>query len=145
MEPGALIGTWRFERAIRDRASATDYRARGEAEFTPLADGRIRWAEHGVLEWADGTTPVERTLYLVRADHDRNPSDGMDDPWTVTFDDGSDFHPWAAGPISHWCSPDSYDGRLAGADGPSDAWSLTWTVVGPHKSYTMTTKYRRRA
>ena len=133
VEPSELIGSWRFARAIHDRSSDADYDADGAAEFAALVDGSVRWSERGVLSWDGGSTPVERTLFLV-------PRDGK---WMVTFDDGREFHPWTARAVSHWCAPDSYSGVLSARSGVTDAWSLTWTVEGPHKNYTMATTYRR--
>lgn len=143
MEPRELIGTWRFERAIRDHSAGLDYRAEGEADFTQLADGRIQWREHGALAWNGGSTPVEKTLFLVRPSEndDRSPCPAR--VWTVTFDDGRPFHPWTAGAISHWCSPDNYSGEISEPGEATDAWSITWTVEGPRKDYTMRTTYRR--
>jgi hypothetical protein len=139
VEPTALIGTWRFERAIRGRVAdvpaSGGYEVLGTADFTPLPDGRIRWAEHGTLSWVGGSAPVERTLFLAP-----KPAPAS---WMVTFADGRDFHPWQVGAVSHWCAPDSYDGVVATEAAATDAWTLSWTVTGPHKDYTMTTEYRR--
>ncbi|MBE1876728.1 DUF6314 family protein [Myceligenerans pegani] len=132
MDPSQLLGTWEFRREVRDRLDGTEYVASGEATFTPDGDGRICWAEEGTLRWADRSTPVSRTLFLVRepsgavpgtdelaSDEPRSDQPGSDDAagapasrWRVTFEDGRDFHPWTARPVEHVCGRDRYEGTI---------------------------------
>ncbi|WP_369373482.1 DUF6314 family protein [Promicromonospora sp. Populi] len=147
MDPLLLAGRWAFWREVHDHLDGVEYTADGDAELTLQDDGRVRWAEHGTLRWATGTTPVERTLFLVRADPAAADAPATVDQssWRVTFEDGRDFHPWTAGPVEHLCGRDLYRGGIeAPADRPpSSAWHLTWRVTGPEKDYTMHTAYSR--
>lgn len=140
MDPLRLIGTWDFWREVRDHRDGAEYTARGEATFSTEDDGRVRWAEHGTLTWAAGTTPVTRTLFLVRGKAD---DAGSPSGWRVTFEDGHDFHPWTGGAVEHLCGRDRYEGGVDAPSGPSRSWELTWRVRGPEKDYTMHTAYSR--
>jgi len=173
VDPLRLVGTWDFRREVHDHREGAEYTARGRAEFAPQDDGRIRWAETGTLSWSAGSTPVSRTLFLVRepADDDATagvgPTTGADvdtttespgansGPWRVTFEDGRDFHPWTAGAVEHLCNRDLYQGgvdvpeeQAVSSDlsrEPSDlSWELRWRVTGPEKDYTMHTTYSPR-
>ena len=137
MDPLRLVGTWDFHREIQDHRDGVEYTARGCAELTAQDDGRVRWAEHGTLSWAAGSTPVSRTLFLVR-----EPSDD-EQRWRVTFEDGRDFHPWTAGAVEHPCGLDLYRGAIDVPDEPA-SWELYWRVTGPEKDYTMHTSYFTR-
>ena len=145
MDPLRLVGTWRFLREIRHDDGAA-YTADGEAELTAQDDGRVRWAEQGTLRWDGGSTPVTRTLFLVRAagPYGELVPDGEVAPgWRVTFEDGRDFHPWTAGAVEHLCGRDLYAGGLAVAAVPAQDWELRWRVTGPEKAYLMHTRYTR--
>ncbi|MFI8523610.1 DUF6314 family protein [Promicromonospora sukumoe] len=145
MDPLRLVGTWDFVREIRHDDGAA-YTADGEARLLLEDDGRVRWAEQGTLRWAGGSTPVTRTLFLVRAagpDGGALPDGGADTGWRVTFEDGRDFHPWTAGTVEHLCGRDLYAGGLAVAAEPAPAWELRWRVTGPEKAYLMHTRYTR--
>ena len=151
MDPLRLVGTWDFRREVHDHRDGAEYTARGEAEFTLEDDGQVRWTERGTLRWAAGSTPVSRTLFLVREDP---ADDGASAPaWLVTFEDGRDFHPWTVGAVEHLCGRDLYRG---GVDLPAEPavssdrerepereWELHWRVTGPEKDYTMDTRYSR--
>lgn len=137
MDPSRLLGTWDFHREVRDHRDGTEYDASGKATFTPEGDGRIRWAEEGTLRWADRSTPVNRTLFLVRGPSAAAPPSG----WRVTFEDGRDFHPWTARPVEHACGRDLYEGMVA--PGSGSTWTIRWQVTGPAKDYTMVTRYSR--
>jgi hypothetical protein len=139
MDPLRLVGTWDFHRAIHDHRDGVEYTARGAAGVTAQDDGRVRWVEHGTLSWAAGSTPVSRTLFLVREPAD----DEGPVRWRVTFEDGRDFHPWIAGAVEHPCGLDLYRG---GIDVPDEqaSWELRWRVTGPEKDYTMHTRYSAR-
>lgn len=138
MDPLLLLGTWDFRRDIRDHRDGVEYTADGRARFTEEDDGRIRWSEHGTLRWASGSTPVSRTLFLVREDA---PVVGSPASWRVTFEDGRDFHPWTVGAVEHLCGRDLYQGGVAVARAPAASWDLGWHVTGPEKDYTMRTTY----
>ncbi|MFD2024251.1 DUF6314 family protein [Promicromonospora aerolata] len=135
MDPLRLVGTWNFRREIHDHRDGAEYTAHGTARFTRQDDGRIRWSEHGTLDWVSGSTPVSRTLFLVRdpADDERR--------WRVTFEDGRDFHPWTAGAVEHLCGRDLYQGGVAASEELATRWQLHWRVTGPEKDYTMRTTY----
>jgi hypothetical protein len=145
VDPLLLVGTWDFSRQIDDHRDGAEYAASGRAELAPEGDGRIRWAEHGTLRWSAGTTPVSRTLFLVR-DGD---TAGSPSGWRVTFEDGRDFHPWTAGAVEHLCGRDLYRGgvevphELSRSPEQDRSWELTWRVRGPEKDYTMRTVYSR--
>ena len=157
MDPLRLVGTWGFRREVHDHRDGAEYTAQGSATFTLEDDGRVRWAEHGTLSWAAGTTPVTRTLFLVRdeppvhtAHTIRRGADGVPQAgWSVTFEDGRDFHPWTVGAVEHLCGLDLYQGGVDVPTGPTPAevrspapsWELTWRVTGPEKDYTMHTRY----
>lgn len=154
MDPLRLVGTWDFRREI-EHADGAAYTADGEARFSPEDDGRVRWAEHGTLRWAGGSTPVSRTLFLVR-DSSAWAEPGAVRPgtgWRVTFEDGRDFHPWTAGAVEHLCGRDLYQGGLdvaarrppsrGGTEVPAPSWELRWHVTGPEKDYLMHTWYSR--
>jgi hypothetical protein len=159
VDPHRLVGTWDFQREVHDHLDGAEYTALGQAEFALQDDGRVRWAEHGTLSWSAGTTPVWRTLFLVR----EPPGDvAAASGWRVTFEDGRDFHPWTVGAVEHLCGRDLYRGGVAVppsdlpppdllplappplAPPPSDLpWELHWRVTGPEKDYTMDTHYSR--
>lgn len=161
MDPHRLVGAWDFRREVHDHRDGAEYTARGRAELTPLDDGRIRWAERGTLSWSAGSTPVWRTLFLVR----EPPGDGAAaSGWRVTFEDGRDFHPWTVGAVEHLCGRDLYRGGVEIAADPAPdpppagqppagrppvlppsdlPWELRWRVTGPEKDYTMHTTYSR--
>ncbi|MGW2090902.1 DUF6314 family protein [Promicromonospora sukumoe] len=139
MDPLQLVGTWLFVREIRHDHGAA-YTADGEARFSREDDGRVRWAEQGTLRWDGGSTPVTRTLFLVR---EAGPDGGSGTGWRVTFEDGRDFHPWTAGAVEHLCGRDLYAGGVAVAADPAPAWELRWHVTGPEKDYLMHTRYTR--
>lgn len=149
MDPLRLVGTWRFLREIRHDDGAA-YTADGEAWFSREDDGRVRWAEQGTLRWDGGSTPVTRTLFLVReAESDGGVvPDGVTDAeattgWRVTFEDGRDFHPWTAGAVEHLCGRDLYAGGVTVATDPAPAWELRWRVTGLEKAYLLHTRYTR--
>ncbi|WP_157236789.1 DUF6314 family protein [Promicromonospora sukumoe] len=140
MDPFRLVGTWDFRREIR-HADGAEYSADGEARFSVEDDGRVRWAEHGTLRWAAGTTPVTRTLFVVR---EAGRDGGAVARWRVTFEDGRDFHPWTAGAVEHLCGRDLYQGGIEVPARPTSSWELRWHVTGPEKDYLMHTWYTER-
>jgi hypothetical protein len=153
VDPLRLVGAWDFRREVHDHRDGAEYTAWGRAEFVLGDDGRVRWAERGTLTWAAGSTPVSRTLFLVRgpADADAACADVARDPgqspgaWRVTFEDGRDFHPWTGGAVEHLCGRDLYEGGVELPEEPAPpsdlSWELRWRVTGPEKDYTMHTRY----
>jgi hypothetical protein len=139
LEPDALLGTWSFTRTIEDARGGLDYAAAGLASLARTGDV-IRWHEEGLLDRDGGRYPVTRTLRIVAAH-----SGGDTEPrWSVEFEDGSPFHEWMPGsPLVHLCGADTYRGFITVAS-PLE-WSVNWEVTGPAKSYSLATRYRRRA
>lgn len=134
LEPTALLGVWTMSRTIDDRHGTEQSTVDGTSEFVLEPDGRIRWSERGTLHRMSGDIPVSRVLYVQH----------RDDGWWVTFQDGSDFHPWQPGDeFVHACAPDTYTGRVDFAG--RDAWTVRWQVSGPAKDYTMVTVLTRHA
>lgn len=140
MDPLRLVGTWDLRREVHDHRDGTEYTANGRAELALEPDGRIRWAEHGTLTWASGTTSVTRTLFLVQEGSGDNVGPSR---WRVTFEDGRHFHPWTVGSVEHLCGCDLYQGGVAVPERPALSWELRWRVTGPEKDYTMETRYFR--
>lgn len=148
--PVRLLGRWVLSRTIHDHRSDTVGLATGRADFT-AQDDRVDWTEHGRLQMDGHDGPFRRRLQLVvdlgSADPDPDPDatvtdrpDDHDRHWTVLFEDGRPLHPWRAGPMSHRCDPDLYEGEIILG---SCGWTLRWSVLGPHKDYTMISEYRR--
>lgn len=132
-DPRDLAGTWRFDRDVEDRLGPTR-RVHGTTTIVVEDAGRVRWNETGTMTWDGGETPVFRNLVVKR----------RPGGWWVTFEDGSDFHPWSVGEqVVHPCGADTYEGRIE-VDS-DDAWTVVWVVSGPAKDYTMTTRLTRAA
>lgn len=133
-DPTDLLGRWRLDRDIDDRAAAEQHRVEGVLTLELVAPGRVRWAETGRWRRPTGDVDVRRELWLV---------DEPDVGWWVRFDDDRDFHPWSPGePVVHPCAPDTYRGVVTGT---AEAWTVVWEVSGPRKDYTMTTRLTRPA
>lgn len=151
MDPFRLVGTWDFRRVVDDHRDGAEYVAHGQAVFTRDDEGRIRWAEHGILSRDSGSTPVSRTLFLVREPPEADTTTGPDavavgegpGRWRVTFEDGRDFHSWTGGAVEHLCGRDLYRGGVDVPPEPARSWELRWRVTGPDKDYTMQTRYSR--
>ncbi|MGG7103537.1 DUF6314 family protein [Rhodococcus sp. 24CO] len=139
LDPNALVGEWNFERRIVDRRAEATKRVAGKTTIEDSGDGRLRWYESGTLFDGDLELPVFRTLFIEQHDGD----------WTVTFEDGREFHDWAPGDdVEHLCGADTYRGRIdidieEGSADSQAVWSVEWTVTGPSKNYTMTTHLTR--
>ncbi len=132
--PLDLVGCWTLERTIDDRHTGVPCLVHGTLELTEEPDGRMRWHESGTMVREGQHVPVVRTLFVApRADG-----------WMVTFEDGREFHPWRpAETVEHPCGRDLYRGflDLETRRGPDrGSWSITWTVIGPAKDYTMVTR-----
>lgn len=124
-------GVWQFDRVIVDAAGGGTSTATGTAV---IEDGV--YDEQAQLTLPDGTTLTGTRRYLWA-----DTQGGI----AVKFEDGRDFHIlWFDAPKdSHWCDPDTYHVFYDLGDFPD--WSSTWDVVGPRKSYRMTTRYRKQS
>ncbi|QEW20159.1 hypothetical protein LA6_002353 [Marinibacterium anthonyi] len=124
-----FAGTWTVSRRIlQDDGPEAGFE--GQAVWTPQ-DGGLAYVETGLLTIAgQGRFAAERRYF-------------WDADLRVHFDDGRFFHqvPPEGGRTGHWCDPDQYDVEYDFADWP--AFTTTWQVRGPRKSYRMTTGYRR--
>ncbi|RPF21134.1 DUF6314 family protein [Myceligenerans xiligouense] len=131
MDPSQLVGVWEFRREVRDRLDDTEYAADGTATFTPEGDGRIRWAEEGTLRWADRSTPVSRTLFLVRgsaapeASDDETSSDGS----APQDDDAAMVAPAPAVPVTRSASTGPGRDHVPGDDDATGAAAGDWRVT----------------
>ncbi len=141
--PLDLLGRWHLDRDVDDRWGDGQVRVTGTLVLAEDGDApdRLAWREAGTLwrgeEPADGPgVTVSRDLAVERR---------ADNGWWVAFVDGRDFHPWAPGvEVVHPCGGDTYRGRVeVPAEGPVEAWSVTWEVRGPAKDYTMRTRLTR--
>jgi hypothetical protein len=128
----ALQGRWSLERVIADRRAGVTGRLTGVADWVP-DDAGLRQVEQGVLRYGDATPMQATRAYLWRA----GPA-GLE----VFFDDGRPFHKLSAtgGSDRHHCAPDLYDVRYDLSDWPM--WSQVWTVTGPRKDATITSRFR---
>ena len=134
-DPTDLLGRWRLEREIDDRAAGGRHRVDGVLTLDLVEPGRVRWTEAGRWHHPTGDVDVRRELWLVR------PDDAA--CWWVRFEDGRDFHPWSPGEeVVHPCAPDTYRGLVTGSP---ESWHVRWEVSGPRKDYTMTTRLTRPA
>lgn len=130
LDPRTLTGTWRLERIIVDHRNAEELRVEGIVDLTAQADRRIRWTESGTLHRRGAELAVSRTLFI-----EQRVIEQRADAWFVTFEDGSDFHPWEPGhEVEHPCAADLYVGRI---DGSPERWTVEWRVTGPAKDYVM--------
>ena len=124
-----FTGDWAQERVIaQDGLPPGQFT--GTATWAPHAEG-LAYVEEGTLT-ISGQTPMAATRrYLWKPD------------LSVWFDDGRYFHtvPARGGDTDHWCDPDDYSVHYDFADWP--AFTVTWRVQGPRKSYRMTSRYSR--
>ncbi|GAB3527955.1 DUF6314 family protein [Arthrobacter monumenti] len=133
-----LLGTWRIERRLLDRASGNCGTFTGTAVFHNDGAGGLTHDEAGTLVWpGQAAAPTTRRLIL-------RPT-GSPSALDVFFDDGRPFHrlDLATGTDhpAHPCSPDIYRGSFLVAD--ADSWSYAWSVTGPAKDLLLTSDLRR--
>ncbi len=128
-----FAGKWTIGRLIEDRLSGQDGRFEGRAVFRPDG-GALAYREEGRL--ALGTRPamVATRDYLWREEAGRI---------VVAYGDGRPFHDFdpARPEARHACPPDDYRVRYDFSRWPD--WVAVWTVSGPRKDYTMTSRYSR--
>lgn len=124
-----FAGAWRIERTIR-HADGTAARFTGRAVWQPDAGG-LSYHETGQMVLQNGLHFAGERRYLWA------------DDLSVSFEDGRFFHmvPPQGGETSHWCAPDQYTGCYDFTQWP--AFTVTWRVSGPRKSYRMLTRYTR--
>lgn len=122
-------GVWRISRQI-EHGDGTRARFDGEGVFTPVPEG-LDYRETGLMRI--GAAPPLEARQHYRWDVGLN----------VFFPDGRLFHsvPPMGGQVQHFCDPDTYAGAYDFSDWP--AFSVTWKVSGPRKSYRMASLYRR--
>ncbi len=132
-----LVGEWRFDRRLLDRAAGLAGCAHGTLTIAAGGEGRpgdgaLRWDEAGQMTWAGRTFPVTRSLRAAIRDGE----------WWLDFDHGRPFHPWRPGEwVTHPCAEDTYRG-LAEPRGDG-RWRITWDVTGPTKDQLLLTRLRR--
>ena len=127
----ALAGSWRLSREVRH------------------ADGMLVWASgFAVLEERDGGL-TEREWGRARFPDGASARFEQRRRWrgegcalVIEKGDGSPLCTVRDGTGRHDCPPDTYRLRLETGELPS-AWTMEWTVTGPHKDYAMRTRYAR--
>ncbi len=122
-------GVWRIAREIvPDRGPPAHFE--GQGVWAPAAGG-LDYAERGMLNMAGAAPMVAERRYFWGND------------LSVYFDDGRFFHkvPAAGGEAAHWCDPDQYHVRYDFGAWPR--FDVIWRVVGPRKSYRMTSRFSR--
>lgn len=128
-----FIGDWAIDRVIEDRLSGQEGRFEGHARF--VVDGDVlRYREEGLLSLGGGPPMMAVREYLWR---------DADERIAVDYGDGRVFHDFdPADPAAHHaCDPDDYRVRYDFGGWPD--WQAEWTVKGPRKDYTMTSRYSR--
>jgi hypothetical protein len=132
-----LVGSWKVQRLILDRACGLNGRLDGHATFAPCWVDGLSYKERGRLVFDKHEGWAEQS-YL----YDFSQSEGRA---SVRFSDRRLFHDLdlSAGlqRVQHSCDPDRYDGLFV-AVGPTEWWSM-WKVAGPRKDYELTTIYTR--
>lgn len=127
----ALEGTWLLRRSIEHQDGRID-RFEGQAIFSEGERGLVQ-NESGQLTTEAGVFQASRR-YIWCA---------KGEMIEVFFDDMRLFHSVQAGvevhKAHHFCPPDDYRVKYDFSEWPH--WSSTWTVVGPRKSYRMTTHF----
>lgn len=130
-DPTALLGSWALNRVVDDRLTGERRDVSGTARLDLETPDRVRWHESGTMTWGRHSVPVSRTLYVER----------VGEEWTVHFENGRVFHPWAVGSwVDHPCAPDHYRGFVDVTGDPVTRWSVEWRASGPEKDYVMQTQ-----
>lgn len=151
--PTDLLGRWLLDREVDDRLGGERRAVTGFATLDLVLAGRVRWHEEGVMRWSGREVPVQRTLWIDRDGGGAGgDGGGSASDWTVRFEDGRSFHPWAVGEtVEHPCAPDHYTGRIdvevadAAAGSQPLRWAVEWRARGPRKDYLMRTLLTRPA
>jgi hypothetical protein len=133
-----LVGSWRIERELTDRASGLSGTFTGTLTVAPDAAG-LAWREAGTLHWQGRDRPAYRELALRQRPRQDGEPDG---PWWFTFADGRPFHQWVIGEaVTHPCAADTYVGLIEQL-GPAEL-TITWDVTGPTKNQLIVSRLRR--
>ncbi|MFL6732279.1 MAG: DUF6314 family protein [Sphingomicrobium sp.] len=131
-----LLGSWNVQRIVIDRAHAMTGGLKGEATFTPCADGLL-YEEHGTLTLGEHRGRAEQSYLYEFPETEGRAS--------VRFRDGRAFHELDLSHgqhrVCHDCHPDLYDGVFIALS--STAWQSEWNVTGPRKQYGLLTTYKR--
>lgn len=133
--PTQLLGLWRLQRRLIDRAAGRSGRVDGMLELA-MDGAEVRWSERGWLTWGDERFRVTRELRICRGDDEHGMDAGTPvvPGWTVCFEDGRPFHPWVPGePVEHVCGEDTYRG-LVDVDATWTTLRVLWDVTGPAKA-----------
>lgn len=130
-----FAGLWHIRREIADRHSGQTGLFAGRATLLPDAKGLV-YSETGQLSLGD-QPPMSATRRYLWQDLGHGAA--------IHFEDGRPFHvlPFntAAPQARHDCPPDDYRVRYDFNAWPD--WEAVWTVRGPRKDYTMTSRYAR--
>lgn len=131
-----LLGQWRVERTMQDRATGAEGSFSGTVVFADDGDA-LRQSESGTVVWPAYRGPASRTYRLLST---ADPA-VMD----VLFADGRPFHSldlsrgsWTA---THSCPPDRY--RVSFTAPAADRLDYTWDVTGPAKDLMLCTSLFR--
>lgn len=122
-------GRWTLSRVIQ-HDDGTQMTAQGHAHFTPDAGG-LAYFETGHMQIGAMAPLTFERRYRFEAD------------LSVYFEDGRFFHqiPKGGGKAHHHCPPDDYHVHYTLLENGN--WQADWRVVGPKKSYSMSTTYKR--
>ena len=154
-ERGGLSGTFtgcaacKHSRCMVRSAHAAHTTCSGRAEFSPIDDGWLAYAESGVALLGSDSFEARRSLLYQH---------GSSGPVRCYFDDSPEartvdarieaarfFHEisleGSGVPFLHPCGPDVYRGRLVLES--ADAFRFDWRVTGPRKQGWITNRFRR--
>ncbi len=125
-------GAWQMLRIIENVTEGVIGEFWGDARFAPDGQG-LRCHESGVLRFRGADYAAERVSLW------RFPPSGRIE---VRYEDGRPFHDFDLDDprATEACGDDLYEVSYSFG---SDSWLSRWTVSGPAKDYTMTTRYRR--
>ena len=131
-----FAGAWTLERDITDRHLGQDGRFRGTADLRADGASILRYAETGQMQLGRGPAMTATRSYNWQF---------TDAGVFVTFADGAAFHSFIPTGIGagtdHPCGDDFYQVKYDFTKWPE--WSATWSVSGPRKDYTSTSRYTR--
>lgn len=138
LTPADFEGHWNLHRTIEDRYAGQMGDFRGSALFRAEADDHLAYFETGMVRFGAGPVMKAERRYHWRFD-----GNAVD----VRFADGAAFHrftPTGVGAgTDHPCGDDFYTVQYDFTAWPD--WTATWTVTGPRKDYTSTSKYNGHA
>ncbi|MGF1446510.1 MAG: DUF6314 family protein [Pikeienuella sp.] len=125
-------GTWQMLRIIENVTEGVIGEFWGDCRFEPDGEG-LRCREAGVLRFRGADYAAERVALW------RFPGGGRIE---VRYEDGRPFHDFVVDDpqAEELCGEDRYTVSYSFGE---DMWLSRWTVGGPGKDYTMTTRYRR--